>query len=55
MPKDSIRKVSVSAMKADSIVKGSQKHPNDITKHSMRVLILTLLKNYPNCHVCFKF
>ena len=51
-PVASTKKVSVSATKGLDC-KG---HPKDTRtewqKHSMRVLILTLLKDYPGCRIC---
>ena len=44
-PVASTKKVSVSATKAGSTAREWQ-------KHSMRVLILTLLKDYPGCRIC---
>lgn len=52
-PVASTKKVSVSATKADSTARDIPKIPvPKWQKHSMRVLILTLLKDYPGCRIC---
>ena len=52
-PKVLIRRASAFVMRAGSTAKGSPKTPvPEWQKHSLRVLILTLLRDYPGCRVC---